>query len=48
MEVKKFIAGKPRFCQMCGIESHSLFQVTQKDKKVGELQFCKDCKVKVS
>ena len=45
MYEKKFISGKPRFCQDCGCETHELYAVTQEDKKTGQLQLCADCKV---
>jgi len=41
---KKFITGKPRYCQNCGKESHKLFQVTQKTQTINQLQYCEECK----
>lgn len=43
---KKFKTGEPRYCQRCGKESGSLFQVTEATQVINQLQYCEDCKSK--
>lgn len=41
--VKKFITGESRYCQHCGKESHTLFEIIQSSKIKNKLQYCKEC-----
>lgn len=40
----KHIAGESRYCQSCGKEPNKLFQVTQENQKINQLQYCEECK----
>jgi hypothetical protein len=45
--VKKFATGESRYCQNCGKESHSLFEVIQDTKLKMKLMCCKECSGKL-
>ena len=41
--VRKFMTGESRYCQNCGKESHTLFEIIKEDKVKNKLQYCKEC-----
>ncbi len=41
--VRKFMTGESRYCQGCGKESYTLFEVIQDGKIKNKLQYCKKC-----
>lgn len=38
------MTGESRYCQNCGKESNQLFEVTQSNQTINQLQYCKQCK----
>ena len=41
--VRKFVTGESRYCQHCGKESYTLFEIIQDGKLKSKLQYCKKC-----
>ena len=39
--VRKFITGESRYCQRCGKESFTLYEVDQNNGMKNKLQYCK-------
>jgi len=42
--VRKFVTGESRYCQNCGKESYSLFEIIQDVRLKNKLQYCQKCR----
>lgn len=42
-KTRKFVTGESRYCQSCGKESYNLFEATQANQKINQLQYCQEC-----
>ena len=43
IKINKFTTNQSRYCQNCGIESSVLIATIPENKKISQLQYCKNC-----